>query len=158
MIAARLARVHETFFEYAKYLKDNIEAGKLVDPESDPKVELGNAIHHMMEVPKHFSVALKGDVADAYFQYRILTTCGSGYFAVKANDYNGIFPRIFFSRVNIFKPEPVDINKSYKRALRLLGRNIWQVAAYQNYVAPWTKADIKVYTEIVEFFEKRPGE
>ncbi len=153
MIAARIARVHDHIYGYAEYLKTRIENGQPIDPNSEPKILLGNALYHLMDVPKHFSVALRGNVADAYFEYRILTTCGSAFIATQANDYNGIFQEIFFSKIDTFLPDPVQLNNSYKRIMRHLGRDIWEVQAMQDYVKPWDKKTIKKYKIIADFFK-----
>ena len=142
MIASRIARVHQTLRAYLTSLVPDPPTERSGDHTGE-LADLKNAIHHMMDVPNHFTIALWGDVGSSYFQYRMMATNVAATSALAAGDYDDFFRSIFFTNANIPSSSIAELNQSYELAQKDLGGDIHNVPAMQVLVAPWTSAEVE---------------
>ena len=137
MIASRISRVHLTLERYISFIaehpdKTNVKYQRYLD-------DYKNAIHHMMDVPRHFSIALGGNVGSAYYNYRVLATNVGATAARAVGDYDTFFENIFFTNAIIPPSSIREVHEQYMKCLEIFGKDINTIETMQPVVSSWSE-------------------
>ncbi len=150
MVGSRISRVNECLRAYLNAIH-NVE-NKF--ERTQELLDLYNAIHHMMEVPKHFTSALWGEVGRSYYEFRVISTNIAATATLAMNDYDKYFTDIFFTHAKIPASSIKELDETYRACLQALGEDIHTAKVMQPVINAWSKSDIDVLENVYSSLHK----